>query len=61
MWIIVNVDFHEECENILKDDDGAAMKFKDKISAYRYIQIMCKEHGLDYDLMESDIELWQLH
>ena len=47
--------------NVLMDDRGAAMKFKDKVSAYRYIEIMCKEYGLDYDLMENDIELWRLH
>ena len=61
MWIIVNSDFDEDCANILMDEDGTAMKFKDKTSAYRYLQSMCKEHGLDYDLMEGDIELCRLH
>ncbi len=63
MWIIVNSDdeFDEDCANILMGEDGAALKFKDKTSAYRYLQSMCKEHGLDYDLMEGDIELCRLH
>ncbi len=61
MWIIVNSDFDEDCVNILMDEEGTAMKFIDKSSAYRYLQSMCKEHGLDCDLMEGDIELWRLH
>jgi len=47
--------------NILMDDTGAAMKFKDKPSAYRYIEVMCKEYGLNYELLENDVELWRLH
>ena len=61
MWIIVQNDMEDDGTNVLMDDRGAAMKFKDKVSAYRYIEIMCKEYGLDYDLMENDVELWRLH
>ena len=61
MWIIVQNDMEDDGTNVLMDDRGAAMKFKDKVSAYRYIEIMCKEYGFDYDLMENDVELWRLH
>ena len=61
MWIIVQNDMEDDGTNVLMDDRGAAMKFKDKVSAYRYIEIMCKEYGLDYELMENDVELWRLH
>jgi hypothetical protein len=61
MWIIVQSDMEDDGMNVLMDDKGAAVKFKDKVSAYRYIEIMCKEYGLDYDLMENDVELWRLH
>ena len=61
MWIIVQNDMEDDGTNVLMDDRGAAMKFKDQVSAYRYIEIMCKEYGLDYDLMENDVELWRFH
>jgi len=47
--------------NVLMDDDGNAVKFTDKISAWRYIELMCKEHGVDMSHMENDVELWRLH
>tara|TARA_R100000656_G_scaffold9574_1_gene10390 strand:- start:323 stop:484 length:162 start_codon:yes stop_codon:yes gene_type:complete len=47
--------------NVLMDDDGNAVKFTDKVSAWRYIELMCKEHGVDMEHMESDVELWRLH
>jgi hypothetical protein len=61
MWIIVQNDMDDDGMNILMDDTGAAMKFKDKPSAYRYIEVMCKEYGLNYELLENDVELWRLH
>ena len=61
MWIIVQSDMEDEGINVLMDDTGGAIKFKDKVSAHRYIEIMCKEYGLDYELMENDVELWRLH
>ena len=61
MWIIVQSDMEDDGINVLMDDKGDAVKFRDKVSAYRYIEIMCKEYGLDYELMENDVELWRLH
>jgi hypothetical protein len=61
MWIIVQSDMEDSGMNVLMDDEGGAIKFKDKVSAYRYIEHLCKEHGVDYELMENDIELWRLH
>mgnify|MGYP003679245695 CR=1 FL=1 len=61
MWIIVQNDMTDDYVNVLMDDDGNAVKFTDKISAWRYIELMCKEHGVDMSHMESDVELWRLH
>ena len=61
MWIIVQNDMTDDYVNVLMDDDGNAVKFTDKVSAGRYIELMCKEHGVDMEHMESDVELWRLH
>ena len=61
MWIIVQNDMTDDYVNVLMDDDGNAVKFTDKISAWRNIELMCKEQGVDMEHMESDVELWRLH
>ena len=47
--------------NLLTDEDDNTVKFVDKISAWRYIELMCKEHGVDMEQIENDVELWRLH
>tara|TARA_R100000306_G_C4275100_1_gene92148 strand:+ start:287 stop:472 length:186 start_codon:yes stop_codon:yes gene_type:complete len=61
MWIIVENDTLDDYVNILSDDDGNAVKFVDKISAWRYMELMCKDFGLDMEQLESGVELWRLH
>ena len=61
MWIIVENDTIDNYINILMDDEGNAMQFVDKISAWRYMELMCKDHGVDMEQLESDVELWRLH
>mgnify|MGYP003146608765 FL=1 len=61
MWIIVQQDTEEDYVNVLMDDQGETVKFKDKISAWRWMERMCKEFNIDYQLMENDVELWRLH
>ena len=61
MWIVVQSDLEDNGMNVLMADTGSAIKFKDKLSAWRYIERMCKEFGINYELMENDIELWRLH
>ncbi len=59
MWIIVQSDMEDL--NVLMDDSGCAMQFKDKLSAYRYLEKMCNEFGVDHELLENDVELWRMH
>ena len=47
--------------NLLTDEDDNTVKFVDKISAWRYMELMCKEYGVDMDQIENDVELWRLH
>ena len=61
MWIIVENDTIDDYVNILMDDEGNAMQFVDKISAWRYMELMCKEHGVDMEQIENDVELLRLH
>jgi hypothetical protein len=62
MWIVVQSDVEENgFFDVLMDDDGTALKFKHRISAWRYLEQMCKEANIDYELMENDVELWRLH
>ena len=61
MWIIVENDMTDDYVNILMDEEGKAIKFIDKISAWRYMELMCKDHGVDMEQLESDVELWRLH
>ncbi len=61
MWIIVQSDTEDDRVNVLMDEDGCAMQFKNKISAYRYLEKMCNDSGVDHELLENDIELWRMH
>ena len=61
MWIIVQNDTTDNYINLLTDEDDNTVKFVDKISAWRYIELMCKEHGVDMEQIENDVELWRLH
>ena len=47
--------------NLLTDEDDNTVKFVDKISAWRYMELMCKENGVDIEQIENDVELWRLH
>ena len=61
MWIIVQNDTTEDYVNLLMDEDGNTVKFVDKISAWRYMELMCKDNGVDMEQIENDVELWRLH
>jgi hypothetical protein len=61
MWIIVQNDTTDNYINLLTDEDDNTVKFVDKISAWRYMELMCKEYGVDMDQIENDVELWRLH
>ena len=61
MWIIVQNDMTDNYVNLLTDEDDNTVKFVDKISAWRYMELMCKENGVDIEQIENDVELWRLH
>ena len=61
MWIIVQNDTTDNYINLLTDEDDNTVKFVDKISAWRYMELMCKENGVDIEQIENDVELWRLH
>tara|TARA_Y100000310_G_C20266563_1_gene616048 strand:+ start:40 stop:285 length:246 start_codon:yes stop_codon:yes gene_type:complete len=63
MWVISRSDPDMELPDLLTDDDGSAIIFNDKISAWRYIELLCKDVNVDVNqFMEDDsINICRLH
>jgi hypothetical protein len=63
MWVISRSDPDVELPDLLTDDDGSPIIFNDKISAWRYIELLCKDVNVDVNqFMEDDsINICRLH
>ena len=63
MWVISRSDPDVELPDLLTDDDGSPIIFNDKISAWRYIELLCKDVNVDINqFMEDDsINICRLH
>jgi len=63
MWVISRSDPDMELPDLLTDDNGFAIIFNDKISAWRYIELLCKDVSVDVQqFMEDDsINICRLH
>ena len=62
MWIVAQSELNDDGYfDVLMGEDGAVLQFKHRIAAWRYLEQMCKEANIDYELMENDVELWRLH
>jgi len=63
MWIITRDDPDMALPDLLTDDEGQVLTFHDKISAWRYIELICKDIHMDTStFMEADlISICRLH
>lgn len=62
MWVITHTDPDEMLPELLTDEEGSVMTFHDKISAWRYIELMFKEFGVPSSFMDDEcIDICRLH
>jgi|TARA_R100000656_G_scaffold112024_1_gene84049 hypothetical protein len=60
MFVIVRTDpEHKDypLPDVLMDDDGSAKTFIDEDSAWRYMELICKEHSFPPKMFMEDVYL----
>ena len=66
MWCIVRTDPEDEdypLPDVLMDDDGSVKTFIDETTAWRYMELICKEYNFPSDMFLNDnsIGLMRIH
>jgi len=57
MWIITRSDPDMEMPDLLTDEDGTVLTFHDKISAWRYMELICKDVDIDTTKFMEDVSI----